>query len=77
MVSVPRQSPTSLNYQERPKYHISSSLGEGTNRMNGSGGGGSGVERESRLSYFDIACISKLENAAISVLLHVTLRLTN
>ena len=45
--------------------------------MSGSRGGGSGVERESRLSYFDIVCISKLENAAISVLLHVTLRLTN
>ena len=43
----------------------------------GGGGGGAGVERESRLSYFDIVCISKLENAAISVLLHVTLRLTN
>ena len=44
--------------------------------MSGSGEGG-GVERESRLSYFDVVCISKLENAAISVVLHVTWRLTN
>ena len=79
MVSVPRQSATNLNYQERPKYHISSSLGEGTIRMSGSGGGGGGgeVEIESRLSYFEVVCISKLENAAISVVLHVTWRLTN
>ena len=78
MLSVARQSPTSLNYQERPKYHISSSLGEGTNRLSGSGGkGGGGVERESRLSYFDVVCISKLENAPISVVLLVTWRLTN
>ena len=46
--------------------------------MSGSGGaGGGGVERESRLSYFDVVCISKLENAPISVVLLVTWRLTN
>ena len=40
-------------------------------------GGGEGVERESRLSYFDVVCISKLENAPISVVLLVTWRLTD
>ena len=44
--------------------------------MSGSGGGG-GVERESRLSYLGVVCISELENASISVVLHVAWRLTN